>query len=173
MASLLALDVLVALCGTLAGLSFNSLGLAAAAVLSMADLLSSGRPRKVGLGDDYASLIMAVFVVWAGVLLITQGISGAAPTVVSPLAALVCLAVFLLKFALYRTVPRAGTDWFTGHLWSDTCVFGAVSLIYIVELLSGQRLESAMVMVIGVLVIWTALELAAEAIIEIITTLRR
>lgn len=171
---ILALDVSLAMLGVLIGLAYNSVGLTAAAVLSMADLLSLGRPRKEGLGDDYASLAVAIFVAWAGVSLVIAGVhESAAQTVVHPISLIAALSIISIKLVQIQRGWLSGQPWLQAHHVSDAGVLALLVFSYIVAMLFKTYIEPGVVVVVGVLVLYEAIELMSEAIQEIRSSFKR
>ncbi|MDP3487888.1 MAG: hypothetical protein Q8S19_08150 [Bacillota bacterium] len=168
-----AFDVTLAMLGVLIGLACESVGLTAVAVLSMADMLSLSRPRKEGLGDDYASLAVAVFVAWAGVSLVLGGVREAAvQAAVHPIALITAVTIIVIKLVLMRQ-GWLRQPWLQEHYVTDAVVLGLLVVSYFVTLLSKVYLEPGLVVIIGVLVLYEAIELMAEAIQEIRSAFKR
>ena len=156
------------------GVQTCALPISAAAVLSMADMLSLGRPRKEGLGDDYASLAVAIFVAWAGVSLVLGGIREvAAQIVVHPLALITAFAILIVKLGLLQVRWVSGQVWLQAHHVSDAGVLSLLVISYLVTLLFKVYLEPGLVVIIGVLVLYESIELMSEAIQEIWSAFKR
>ena len=171
---MLALDVVLAMLGVLVGLAYESNGLTAVAVLSMADMLSLGRPRKEGLGDDYASLVVAIFVLWAGISLVLGGLRELpAPGLVHPLALASTLGILVVKLTLTQLGCARGQGCLRQHHARDACILGLLSVSYSATLLCEVSLEPGLVVIIGVLVLYEAIELISESLQEIRSAYKR
>lgn len=169
-----ALDIALAAIGVLVGLSCDSPALKAAAVFSVADLFSEVRPRKEGLGDDYSSLGVAAFVVWAGVSLVLEGLrQPVAQTPVHPYALVVALIMLVTKGALTYIPLAKAEKWLKGHYIGDAFALGLVLVAYLSAAWCRVHLEPGVVVIIGVLVLSEAVELVSEAVQEISSYLRR
>lgn len=168
------LDVSLAMFCVLIGLGYGSAGLTAAAVLSVADMFSLGRPRKAGLGDDYASLAVAIFVAWAGISQILGGIrDSAVEASVHPMALVATLVVIAVKLVLLQSRWINSQAWVQAHQRNDASVLGLVAITYLVTFLFKVHLEPGLVIVIGALVLYQSIELISEAIQEIRAEFKR
>lgn len=162
------LDVSLAMFCVLIGLTYGSAALTAAAVLSIADMLSLVRPRKAGLGDDYASVAVAIFVAWAGISLILDGIrDSAVEASVHPMTLIATLVIIAVKLVQLQSRWISNHAWLHAHQIGDASVLGLVAITYLVTLLFKVNLESGLVIIIGALVLYEAIELISEAIQEI------
>lgn len=164
----LPVELALAAIGVIVGLTCDSIALLAAMVYSIANLLVLVRPRRPGLGDDYASLAVAGFLAWAGVSLIIQGASQHAQGFNQhTIAVLTALCLSIIKLWLLKSKSSSALSRLKDHYISDLGVLSIVLIGYVASL------EATATIIIGVLVLHEAVELIAEAIQEVASHLKR
>lgn len=155
-------DIALAFIAVIIGLAYDSPGLVALAVYSLADTMSLGRPRKPGLGDDYASLAVVAFLVWAGYSLI----AGASELPTQSFRPAFLVIVFAVAWLGYKLVLlKKSENWHLSHTEGDVLSLVALLLVYVLSWVPG--LEVALTICFGVMVLYEAGEMAFEALCQI------